>query len=686
MISWSYLSAPSRGCARRLVWQTIGYICANCETRYIARTRRALDRHSAGIQRIQSHLRRCFGRPDVREYSTINNDIDTELAARIDRIPISRYRNFSIVAHVDHGKSTLSDRLLELTRTIPIGSVGQFLDRLDVERERGITVKAQTCTMLYVYNGEDYLLHLVDTPGHVDFRAEVSRSYASCGGALLLIDASQGVQAQTVANFFLAYSLGLELIPVINKIDLGHANIPRALEQIETMFELDSDTAISVSAKRGTNVEKILPAVVERIPAPANNIDKPLRCLLVDSWFDTYLGVILLINIADGVLKRGDKVISAHSRKRYEIKDLGILHPDRKPMPHLKTGQVGYAVLGMKTISEALVGDTIMHIGNEVEPLPGFEEPQPMVFVGAFPAEGIEFQTLDDRINQLVLNDRSVSIQRENSNALGQGWRIGFLGTLHASVFQDRLQKEYGASLIITAPTVPYKVLWKDGSETVIRNPDDFPDPAIQKTKVKDLLEPMVKAIMSFPQEYLGDVIELCENNRGTQVDMTFLSQGNQVLLLYLVPTSHLVDDFFGKLKGLTKGYATLDYEDAGYQSAPLVKMQLLVNGNSVDALAQVMHRSLAEKRGREWVKRFKKFLRAQLFETVIQAAIGSKIVSRETIAARRKDVLAKLHASDITRRQKLLRNQKEGKKNLRMIGKVTIPQEAYQGFLSKSE
>ncbi|KAK9365239.1 hypothetical protein V1509DRAFT_633795 [Lipomyces kononenkoae] len=686
MISWSNICAPPRGCARRLVWQTIGYICANRDTRYAVRTRRQLDRHGVGIARIQTHLRRGFRKPDVREYSTINNDIDLELAARIDQIPISRYRNFSIVAHVDHGKSTLSDRLLELTGTIPVGSVGQFLDRLDVERERGITVKAQTCTMLYHYKGEDYLLHLVDTPGHVDFRAEVSRSYASCGGALLLIDASQGVQAQTVANFFLAYSLGLELIPVINKIDLDHANIPRALEQIETMFELDSDTAIPVSAKRGTNVEKILPAVVERIPAPANNIDKPLRCLLVDSWFDTYLGVILLINVVDGVLKRGDKVISGHSRKRYEVKDLGILHPDRKPMPHLSTGQVGYAVLGMKTITEALVGDTIMHIGNEVEPLPGFEEPQPMVFVGAFPAEGIEFQTLDDRINQLVLNDRSVSIQRENSNALGQGWRIGFLGTLHASVFQDRLQKEYGASLIITAPTVPYKVLWKDGSETVIRNPDDFPDPAIQKTKVQDLLEPIVKVIMSFPQEYLGDVIELCENNRGTQVDMTFLSQGNQVLLQYLVPTSHLVDDFFGKLKGLTKGYATLDYEDAGYQSAPLVKMQLLVNGNSVDALAQVMHRSLAEKRGREWVKRFKKFLRAQLFETVIQAAIGSKIVARETIAARRKDVLAKLHASDITRRQKLLRNQKEGKKNLRMIGKVTIPQEAYQGFLSKSE
>ncbi|KAJ8102827.1 hypothetical protein POJ06DRAFT_245752 [Lipomyces tetrasporus] len=686
MISWPYRNLPSLARAVRSAWRAGRYICVNCELRCVIQGRQLLGGNVVRQPRIQFRPQQIFGRDGARGYATINNDIDSELAERIDRIPISRYRNFSIVAHVDHGKSTLSDRLLELTETIPRGSVGQFLDRLDVERERGITVKAQTCTMIYEYNGEDYLLHLVDTPGHVDFRAEVSRSYATCGGALLLIDASQGVQAQTVANFFLAYSLGLELIPIINKIDLDHSNIPRALEQIETMFELDSDTAIPVSAKHGTNVDKILPAVVERIPSPANSIEKPLRCLLVDSWFDTYLGVILLISVVDGVLKRGDKVISAHSRKRYEVKDVGIFHPDRKPMSHLKSGQVGYAVLGMKEISEALVGDTIMHSGNEVEALPGFEEPQPMVFFGAFPADGIEFQTLDERINQLVLNDRSVSIQRENSNALGQGWRIGFLGTLHASVFQDRLQKEYGASLIITAPTVPYKVLWKDGSETMIRNPDDFPDPAVQKTKVKDLQEPFVKAIISFPQEYLGDVIEICENNRGTQVDMTFLSQGNQVLLQYLIPTSHLVDDFFGKLKGLTKGYATLDYEDAGYQSAQLVKMQLLVNGNSVDALAQVMHRSLAEKRGREWVKRFKKFLRAQLFETVIQAAIGSKILARETIAARRKDVLAKLHASDITRRQKLLRNQKEGKKNLRMIGKVTIPQEAYQGFLSRTE
>ncbi|KAK9459397.1 P-loop containing nucleoside triphosphate hydrolase protein [Lipomyces oligophaga] len=598
------------------------------------------------------------------------------LSERIDAIPIERYRNFSIVAHVDHGKSTLSDRLLELTRTIPEGSQGQFLDRLDVERERGITVKAQTCTMLYNYKGKDYLLHLVDTPGHVDFRAEVSRSYASCGGALLLVDASQGVQAQTVANFFLAYSLGLELIPIINKIDLDHADIARAREQIETMFELDPVGAIPVSAKRGTNVELILPAVIERIPPPSGNQNGPLRCLLVDSWFDTYQGVILLINVVDGVLRRGDKIISAHSRKRYEVKELGILHPDRKPMNHLRTGQVGYAVLGMKKITESVVGDTLMLVGQETEPLPGFVEPQPMVFVGAFPGEGLEFKVLEERVQQLVLNDRSVTLQRENSTALGQGWRIGFLGTLHASVFQDRLQKEYGASLIITAPTVPYKVVWNDGSEVIIRNPDEFPDPATMRTKVLDLQEPMVKAIMSFPQEYLGDIIEVCEANRGRQVDLIFLSKGNQVLLQYLIPTAHLVDDFFGKLKGVSKGYATLDYEDAGYESSDLVKMQLLVNGNSVDALSQVMHRSLTDRRGREWVKKFKQFLRAQLFETIIQAAVGAKIIARETIKARRKDVLARLHAADISRRQKLLKNQKAGKKHMQQVGKVHIPQD----------
>ncbi|KAK9447137.1 uncharacterized protein V1518DRAFT_422297 [Limtongia smithiae] len=607
------------------------------------------------------------------------------LEERINAIPMERYRNFCIVAHVDHGKSTLSDRLLELTGTIPKGSQGQFLDRLDVERERGITVKAQTCSMLYQYNGEDYLLHLVDTPGHVDFRAEVSRSYASCEGALLLVDASQGVQAQTVANFFLAYSLGLELIPVINKIDLDHANIERAREQIETMFELDPEGAIPVSAKRGTNVDKILPAVIERIPPPTGRLDMPLRSRLVDSWFDTYLGVVLLINVVDGTLQKGDRVLSAHSRKRYDVKEVGIMHPDRKSMNHLKAGQVGYAVLGMKNITEALVGDTLMHLNKEVEPLPGFEEPQPMVFVGAFPGEGVEFATVEERINQLVLNDRSVLLQRENSNALGQGWRIGFLGTLHASVFQDRLQQEYGASLVITAPTVPYKVIWKDGTESIVRNPDDFPDTSMRQ-KVQDLQEPMVKAIMSFPQEYIGDIIEICESSRGTHVDMTFLSHGNQVLLQYLIPTAHLVDDFFGRLKGATMGYATLDYEDAGYQSADLVKMQLLVNGHSVDALSQVMHRSLAERTGREWVQRFKKFLRAQLFETVIQAAIGNKILARETIKARRKDVTAKLHAADISRRQKLLRNQKAGKKAMRMIGRVSIPPEAYQGFLARTD
>ncbi|KAK9472068.1 GTP-binding protein lepa C-terminus-domain-containing protein [Dipodascopsis tothii] len=538
--------------------------------------------------------------------------------------------------------------------------------------------------MLYHYKGHDYLLHLVDTPGHVDFRAEVSRSYASCGGALLLIDASQGVQAQTVANFFLAYSLGLELIPVINKIDLGHANIERAKEQIESMFELDPAGAVAVSAKSGLNVDKILPEVIERIPSPVGRPDRPLRCLLVDSWFDTYQGVILLLHVVDGTLRRGDRVMSAHTRLKYEVKEVGILHPDRKPSDVLKTGQVGYAILGMKNIQESLIGDTVMHANAEVEALPGFEEPQAMVFVGAFPSQGTDFKRLDDSIKQLVLNDRSVTLQRETSTALGQGWRIGFLGTLHASVFQDRLRNEHGASLIITSPTVPYKIVWNDGHETIITNPEDFPSLDQVKTKVESLQEPFVKAIMTFPHEYLGAIIELCESNRGTQVDLSFLTTGNQVLLQYLIPTAHLIDDFFGKLKSATKGYASLDYEDAGYQPADIVKLQLLVNGQSVDALAQIMHRSLVQSRGKLWVQKFKQFLKGQLYEVIIQAAVGSKIVARQTVAARRKDVLAKLHASDISRRQKLLKNQKEGKKMMKTIGRVTIPKDAFHGFLAK--
>ncbi|ODV94672.1 hypothetical protein PACTADRAFT_50534 [Pachysolen tannophilus NRRL Y-2460] len=616
----------------------------------------------------------------------INNELTSSqqlIQERIDRIPISNYRNFVIVAHVDHGKSTLSDRLLELTGVIKHGSGNkQILDKLDVERDRGITVKAQTCSMLYNYKDQDYLLHLVDSPGHVDFRLEVSRSYASCGGALLLVDAVEGIKAQTVSNFYLAYSMNLKLIPVINKVDLDSANVIKVEEQIENTFELMKDEIIHVSAKTGLNVDKIIPRIIQDIPAPTGNINNPFRALIVDSWYDPYLGVVLLIHVVDGMVKKNSKIISYRSKTKYEVREVGIMYPDRMPTRHLLAGQVAYMIPGMRSPAEALIGDTLHNQGEEIEPLPGFEEPKPMVFVGAFPAEGVEFKLLEESMQQLVLNDRSVTLQRETSNALGQGWRLGFLGSLHASVFKERLENEYGAKLIITAPTVPYKIIYKDGSSKIITNPDDFPELS-ERNKIDAFQEPYVEALMTLPQEYMGSVMKLCEANRGIQKDLNFINQ-QQLLLKYEIPLSHLIDDFFGKLKSITRGYASLDYEDSGYKDSDIVKLELIVNGKSIDALAQVMHKSQIQKNGKEYVKNFKNYLKIQQFEIIIQARAGGRIVARETIKARKKDVLAKLHASDITRRKKLLVKQKEGKKLLKSIGNVKINNDAYQAFLSR--
>ncbi|EGW33082.1 uncharacterized protein SPAPADRAFT_70994 [Spathaspora passalidarum NRRL Y-27907] len=603
---------------------------------------------------------------------------------RIAKIPIENYRNFSIVAHVDHGKSTLSDRLLELTGVIQPGSNAQVLDKLDVERERGITVKAQTVSMIYNRQGQDYLLHLVDTPGHVDFRAEVSRSYASCGGALLLVDASQGVQAQTVANFYLAYSMGLKLIPIINKIDLDSADIPRAMDQVEGTFELPREDCIAVSAKTGLNVEQIIPSVIDNIPSPEGDASKPLKALLVDSWHDTYVGVVMLVFVVDGKLKKGMKILSAHSNNTYEVKEVGIMYPDRMPMDEIKAGQVAYVIPGMKNPREALVGDTFFQSGKSqgLEPLPGFEEPKPMVFVGAFPAEGVEFKVMDDQMQNLVLNDRSVHLEKETSNALGLGWRLGFLGSLHASVFKERLEKEYGAKIILTAPTVPYKVVYKDATEEIVSNPDQFPD-VNERAKVDCFMEPYVEAIMTLPGEYLGNVLTLCLNNRGIQKDLEYLNTG-QVLLKFEIPTAQLVEDFFGSLKGCTKGYASLDYEEAGYKKSDIVKMELCVNGIAQDALTTIVHRDQAQSKGKEYVSKFKKYLKMQLFEVAIQAKVGGKVVARETVKARRKDVTQKLHAADISRYKKLLERQKEGKKQMKADGRVSIGNDAYQAFLRK--
>lgn len=612
----------------------------------------------------------------------------SDLEKRIAAIPIERYRNFCIVAHVDHGKSTLSDRLLELTGTIEPGGNKQILDRLDVERERGITVKAQTCTMIYCHDdGLDYLLHLVDTPGHVDFRAEVSRSYASCGGALLLVDASQGVQAQTVANFYLAFSQGLTLVPVLNKVDLPHADSPRVLEQMHETFELHPDDAVLVSAKTGLNVPALLPAVIDKIPAPVGDLSKPLRLLLVDSWYDVYKGVILLVRVFDGQVRPGDTVRSFATGLKYIVGEVGIMYPDQTPQTVLKAGQVGYIHFnpGMKRSQEAKVGDTYTTVGSEklVEPYPGFEEPKSMVFVAAFPTDQDNFEHLEDSINQIILNDRSVTLQKESSDALGAGWRLGFLGTLHCSVFEDRLRQEHGANIIITPPSVPFKVIWRNGTESIITNPNDFPDADEVHMKVQEVHEPYVLATVTLPQEYLGEVIKLCEGNRGIQRELTFFT-ATQVILKYDLPLSHLVDDFFGKLKGSTKGYASLDYEDAGFHKSSITKLNLLVNGQPVDAVSRVLHTSQVDRVGRQWVDKFKEHVDRQMFEVIIQAAAGRRIVARATIKPFRKDVLAKLHASDLSRRRKLLEKQKEGRKKLRAVGNVVVEQEAFQKFLAK--
>lgn len=612
---------------------------------------------------------------------------DTDLERRIANIPIERYRNFCIVAHVDHGKSTLSDRMLELTGTIQPGTNKQVLDKLDVERERGITVKAQTCTMIYNHNGDDYLLHLVDTPGHVDFRAEVSRSYASCGGALLLVDATQGVQAQTVANFYLAFAQGLELIPVINKVDLPSAEPERALEQMSDSFELDTENAVRVSAKTGLNVPQLFPTVVEKIPPPVGETEKPLRMLLVDSWYDPYKGVICLVRVFDGEVRAGHHIVSFVTGIKYYVGEVGIMHPTETPQSVLRAGQVGYIFFnpGMKRSKDAKIGDTFTRVGFEkaVEPLPGFEEPKAMVFVAAYPVNQDLFEHLEDSINQLMLNDRSITVQKESSQALGAGFRLGFLGTLHCSVFEDRLRQEHGASIIITPPTVPVKVIWKDGREQIVTSPADFPGEDEVRMKVAEIQEPYVLATLTFPEEYLGRAIELCEVNRGEQKSLEYFT-ATQVILKYELPLAQLVDDFFGKLKGYTKGYASLDYEDAGYRTGNIVKLQLLVNKAPVDAVSRLVHYSQVDRLGRQWVTKFKEHVDRQLFEIILQAAVGRKVVARDTIKPYRKDVLAKLHASDVSRRRKLLEKQKEGRKKLRSFGNVVIEHEAFQKFLSK--
>lgn len=600
----------------------------------------------------------------------------------LSKITPDKIRNFSIIAHIDHGKSTLADRLLEYTGTLSTrtGLNEQFLDKLQVEKERGITVKAQTASMFYKYKGETYLLNLIDTPGHVDFSYEVSRSLYACQGALLLVDAAQGVQAQTMANFYLAFEQDLTIVPVINKIDLPTANVERVSAELNKLFDFRAEECILASAKSGIGITDILDAVVERIPAPSSNLDLPLKALLFDSWYDAYRGVVCLIALKDGILKKGDHIYLHQSNCKHEILELGLMYPEQTPMDALYAGQVGYIITGMKTIKEARVGDTISHPKTDVKPFPGFKPAKSMVFAGIFPVDTSEFELLADAVEKLTLNDASVHVEKKTSAALGLGFRCGFLGLLHMDVFKQRLEQEYELDIIATAPSVMYYIDLKHNKGRIsVENPADFPDPA----QIEEILEPMLSATIIVPKQYLGNVLSLCQEKRGIQKNMEYLDE-DRVVLTYLLPLNEVATDFYDTLKSVSSGYASFDYETAGYEISDLVKMDILLNGDPVDALAVIVHRSKAERIGRDLCEKLSKVIPRQLFEVVIQAAIGAKILARERVAALRKNVTAKCYGGDITRKRKLLEKQKEGKKRMKQVGSVSVPQEAFLTILKR--
>ncbi len=586
-------------------------------------------------------------------------------------------RNFSIIAHIDHGKSTLADRLLEVTGTIKKLKNEQFLDKLQVERERGITVKAQTASLFYTYKGEEYMLNLIDTPGHVDFSYEVSRSLYACQGALLLVDAAQGIQAQTMANFYLAFQQNLTIIPVINKIDLPAADPERIALQMEKAFDIKKEELILTSAKTGVGIDKLLPAIVEHITYPKGDENKPLKALLFDSWYDEYRGVICLIEVVDGCLKKGEKIVAAHSGGIYEILDIGIMHPDPEPTDELYTGQVGFLITGMKTVKETRIGDTFYHVGKPVEALPGFKAAKPMVFAGIYPTDASEFEDLRDAIEKLTLNDASIHVEKESSAALGIGFRCGFLGLLHMDVFKQRLEQEYNITIIATSPTVPFKIILTNHKEEIVDNPSKFPD----QVKIEEILEPIVNATIITPKEYLGAILTLCEERRGTQIDMSYLDE-NRTIIQYKLPLNEIVTDFYDKLKSISAGYASFDYDTAGYEASDLVKMNILLNDKPVDALSVIVHKDKAYYLGRKLVERLKTVIHRQMFEVIIQAAIGAKIIARERISPLRKNVIAKCYGGDISRKRKLLEKQKAGKKKMKQVGNVEVPQEAFLTIL----
>jgi GTP-binding protein LepA len=597
--------------------------------------------------------------------------------------PASNIRNFSIIAHIDHGKSTLADRILEITGAVDAREHRpQLLDSMDLERERGITIKAQAVRVEYTArDGNLYRLNLIDTPGHVDFTYEVSRSLAACDGALLLVDASQGVEAQTVANTYLAVDSGLELIPAMNKIDLPGAEPERVGGEIGELLGEDPDTVIRISAKTGEGVTDLLEAIVERIPPPEGDPDAPARALIFDSEFDQYRGVVAYVRVVDGALKKDDAILAMQAGTYAEIDELGFFGPQMTPVDVLHAGEVGYVITGIKDVSQLRVGDTLTtRAGAATEPLPGYREIKPMVFCGLFPVETAQFPELRDALEKLALNDAALTWEPETSEALGFGFRCGFLGLLHMDIVRERLEREYDLELLATAPNVEYDVKLTDGRDVVVHSPSDMPD----RAEIAAIYEPYIRATILTPKEHVGAVMELCQERRGTHVDMTFLST-ERVQLRYDLPLAEIVLDFFDQLKSRTRGYASLDYELIGMREGDLVKLDILLAGDRVDALSMVVHRDKAYPAGRVLTERLRKQIPRQQFEVAIQAAVGAKIIARESVKPMRKDVIAKCYGGDVTRKRKLLEKQKEGKKRMKQVGRVEVPQEAFLAVLELS-
>ena len=588
-------------------------------------------------------------------------------------------RNFSIIAHIDHGKSTLADRFIQLCGGLSDREMeSQVLDSMDLERERGITIKAQTAALSYrARDGQTYLLNLIDTPGHVDFSYEVSRSLAACEGALLVVDASQGVEAQTVANCYTAIEQGVEVVPVLNKIDLPSAEPDRVIEEIEDIIGIPAKEAIRCSAKTGEGVADVIEAVVMRMPAPRGDLKAPLKALIIDSWFDNYVGVVMLVRVVDGVLTPKDKILLMSSKSTHLCEQVGVFTPKSVHRAALSAGEVGFVIAGVKELKSAQVGDTITLANRPASSaLPGFKEIKPQVFAGLYPVDPNEYDALRDALEKLHLNDSSLRFEPETSQALGFGFRCGFLGLLHMEIVQERLEREYGMNLITTAPTVVYQVLLRDGTIVEVENPSRLPD----ASKIEEIREPIITATILVPSDYVGPVMTLCNGKRGMQKNMQYM--GRQVMLTYELPLNEVVMDFFDKLKSVSRGYASLDYDFKEFRSADLIKLDILINAERVDALSLIVHRANSQHRGRELVDKMRELIPRQMFDVAVQAAVGSHIIARETVKAMRKNVLAKCYGGDITRKKKLLEKQKAGKKRMKQIGTVEIPQEAFLAIL----